>query len=185
MADLVFIGDVHLEGLCSLNITEVHLARQQYEDARNSAEAALEVFNSLGAQDGRAAAYRFLGMLFRETGQPTVAEARLKLSLELASTGHFPLEEAEALRELAVLYQTQGRNKDALTNLNAAHRAFRRLAAKVDLVDVTAKTIKLEETYLQVIQEWGQSIESTDRVSKAGQINISSSNVSILSASQT
>lgn len=157
------IGDVHLEGLCSLNITEVHLARQQFEDARTSAEAALEVFNQLGAQDGRAAAYRFLGILYREIGKPAVAEARLTLSLELASKGHFPLEEAEALRELAVLYQSQGRNQEALNNLNAAHRVFRRLAAKVDLVDVAAKVTKLEGIFLQVIREWGQSIESVDR----------------------
>ena len=156
------IGDVHLEGLCSLNITEVHLARQQFEDARASAEAALKIFNQLGAQDGRAAAYRFLGMLYRETGKPAVAEARLTLSLELASKGHFPLEEAEALRELAVLYQSQGRNHEALNHLNAAHRVFRRLAAKVDLVDVAAKVTKLEDTFLEVIREWGQSIESAD-----------------------
>ena len=156
------IGDVHLEGLCSLNITEVHLARQQFEDARTSAEAALEIFTQLGAQDGRAAAYRFLGMLYREAGKPALAEARLTLSLELASERHLPLEEAEALRELAVLYQAQGRNQKALEHLNAAHRVFRRLAAKVDLGDVAAKVAKLEGTYLQVVREWGQSIESAD-----------------------
>lgn len=156
------IGDVHLEGLCSLNITEVHLARQRFEDARASAEAALEIFTKLGAQDGRAAAYRFLGMLYREAGRPALAEARLTLSLEIASKGHFPLEEGESLRELAVLYQSQGRNQEALSNLNAAHRVFRRLAAKVDLGDVVAKVAKLEGTFLEVIREWGQSIESAD-----------------------
>jgi putative nucleotidyltransferase with HDIG domain len=101
-------------------------------------------------------------MLYREIGQPTLAEARLMLSLKITADGHFPLEEAEALRELAVLYQTQGRNQEALTHLNAAHRVFRRLAAKADLVDVDAKVAKLEGTYLQVISEWGQSIESAD-----------------------
>ncbi len=156
------IGDIHLEGLCSLNITEVHLARQQFEDARNSAEAALEIFNRLGDQAGRAAAYRFLGMLYREAGKPALAEARLTLSLEIASEGHFPLEQAEVSRELAVLYQSQGRNQMALKHLNAAHRVFCRLAAKVDLGDVAAKVAKLEGTYLQVVREWGQSIESAD-----------------------
>jgi putative nucleotidyltransferase with HDIG domain len=156
------IGDVHLEGLCSLNITEIHLARQHFEDARNSAEVALEIFTRLGAQDGRAAAYRFLGMLYREAGKPALAEARLTLSLDLASDGHFPLEEAETLRELAVLYRSQGRNQEALKHLNVAHRVFRRLAAKADLVDVVGKVDKLEGTYFQVVREWGQSIESAD-----------------------
>ncbi len=156
------IGDVHLEGLCSLNITEIHLARQHFEDARDSAETALDIFTRLGAQDGRSAAYRFLGTLYREAGKPALAEARLTLSLDLASEGHFPLEEAETLRELAVLYQTQGRNQKALKHLNVAHRVFRRLAAKADLVDVVGKVDKLEGTYFQVVREWGQSIESAD-----------------------
>jgi putative nucleotidyltransferase with HDIG domain len=55
-----------------------------------------------------------------------------------------------------------GRNQEALKFLNAAHRLFRRLDARVDLVYVEGKEAELEETYLAVVREWGQSIESAD-----------------------
>ena len=41
------LGDIHLQGLCLLNHAEVHLARQRYERARDSAEAALRIFDQL------------------------------------------------------------------------------------------------------------------------------------------
>ena len=55
-----------------------------------------------------------------------------------------------------------GRNQEALRLLNAAHRLFGRLDARVDLVDVSTKVLRLEETYFAVVRDWGQSIESSD-----------------------
>jgi putative nucleotidyltransferase with HDIG domain len=55
-----------------------------------------------------------------------------------------------------------GRNQEALGRLNAAHRLFRRLDARVDLVNVSGKMAELEATYFAVVREWGQSIESND-----------------------
>jgi putative nucleotidyltransferase with HDIG domain len=55
-----------------------------------------------------------------------------------------------------------GRNQEALRLLNTAHRLFGRLDARVDLVDVSAKVVRLEDTYLAVVRNWGQSIESSD-----------------------
>jgi putative nucleotidyltransferase with HDIG domain len=55
-----------------------------------------------------------------------------------------------------------GRNQDALGLLNSAHRLFGRLDARVDLVDVSTKVHRLEETYFAVVRDWGQSIESSD-----------------------
>src|SRR5205807_8528377 len=65
-------------------------------------------------------------------------------------------------RELALLYEAMGRNQDALRNLNAAHRLFRRLDARVDLVHVGGRMAELQGTYLGLVRKWGQSIESTD-----------------------
>src|SRR6266700_1835829 len=47
--------------------------------------------------------------------------------------------EAEASRELALLYQAMGRNQEALSLLNAAHRLFGRLDARAHLVHVAGK----------------------------------------------
>jgi len=72
------------------------------------------------------------------------------------------LNEAEASRELALLYQAMGRNQEALSLLNAAHRLFGRLDARAHLVHVAGKMAELEAAYLAVVREWGQSLESAD-----------------------
>jgi putative nucleotidyltransferase with HDIG domain len=156
------IGDVHLRGLGLLNHAEVHLARQRYDQAKQNAEAALGIFDQLGAKLDKADAYRVIGRVYRETGRHALAESRLRSAIELSvSTGSI-LSEAEANRELALLYQVMGRNQEALRLLNAAHRLFGRLDARVDLVDVSTKVRQLEETYFGVVRNWGQSIESSD-----------------------
>jgi putative nucleotidyltransferase with HDIG domain len=156
------VGEVHLEGLCLLNHSEVHVARQRYDEARTNAEQALAIFDRLGSRIDKADAYKVLGAVYRETGRFTLAESRLQTAVDQAVATGSVLSEAEASRELARLYQAMGRNQEALQLLNAAHRLFSRLDARVDLVDVTSKTNRLEETYFAVVRDWGQSIESAD-----------------------
>src|SRR5256884_7582460 len=55
-----------------------------------------------------------------------------------------------------------GRNQEALSLLNAAHRLFGRLDARAHLVHVAGKMAELEAAYLAVVREWGQSLESAD-----------------------
>jgi putative nucleotidyltransferase with HDIG domain len=156
------IGDVTLRGLTLLNRTEVHIARQEFDAGKHSAEAALRIFDQLGARELKADAYKFLGVLYRETGRPQLSEARLKTALEIAGEIGAVLAQAEATRELAVLYGQMGRNQETLKLLNSAHRLFGRLNARRDLVDVAAKTADLEGIYLEVVRQWGSSIESSD-----------------------
>jgi putative nucleotidyltransferase with HDIG domain len=156
------LHDLRLRGLCLLNYAEVHLALQQYEHARRSAEEALGIFEELDTQLAKADAYKMLGMIFRETGRPALAESRLRTAIELAIATGALLSEAEATRELAILRQSMGRNQDALALLSTAYRLFGQLHAQVDLVDVAAKVEELETTYLAVVRDWGQSIESAD-----------------------
>jgi putative nucleotidyltransferase with HDIG domain len=101
-------------------------------------------------------------MVYRETGRAALAESRLRSAIELAVSAGSVLGEAEASRELALLFQGMGRNQDALTLLNTAHRLFGRLDARVDLIYVGGRVSELETTYFAVVREWGQSIESAD-----------------------
>ena len=156
------LGDVRLRGLCLLNRTEVFIARQRFEEARLSAEDALRMFDELDARAQKADAYKFLGVVYRETGRLVLAEARLKSAIELAAECGSLLGEAEASRELARLYQLMGRNQDAMLLLNAARTLFVKLGARGDLSDVTRKAADLEEIYLAIVRDWGQSIESAD-----------------------
>ncbi len=155
-------GDLHLEGFGLLNQAEVHLACRRYGEAQGNAEAALAIFDQLGSRLDKADAYKVLGMVYRETGRHALAESRLRAAIDQAVGTGSVLSEAEASRELALLYQQMGRNQEALRLLNAAHRLFGRLDARVDLVDVSTKVHRLEETYFAVVRNWGQSIESSD-----------------------
>jgi putative nucleotidyltransferase with HDIG domain len=155
-------SDINLRAHVLLNRTEVYLARQQFEDARRSAEEALQIFDRIEARDRKAMAYKLLGVLYRETGYPLLAEARFQGAMTLAAEVGAPVQEAEATRELALLYQRMGRNQDALRLLNASHRLFSRLNARTDLLDVGAKVRHVERLYLDIVRDWGRSIESSD-----------------------
>lgn len=155
-------GDAHLQGMCLVNHAEAHFLRERYDEARRMAEASLAIFDQLDSRADKSEAYKMIGMVYRETGRPALAESRLRTAIELAVSAGSVLNEAEAARELALLMQTMGRNQDALTLLNTAHRLFGRLEARVDLVNVRGKVSTLETTYFEVVREWGQSIESAD-----------------------
>lgn len=156
------LGDLYLTALCSVNHAEVHLARQCYDQARADAESALAIFDQLGVTAAKADAYRMIGMVYRDTGRTALAESRLRGAIALAADAGSVLAEAEGCRELALLYQGMGRNQDTLTLLSRAHRLFKRLDARVDIVHVGGKVAELEATYLAVVRDWGQSIESSD-----------------------
>ena len=155
-------GDCLLQALCMINHAEVHVARQRFDDARQNAEVALGILDQLGTRLEKVGAYRVIGMVYRETGRPALAESRLRSAIELARSTGSVLGEAEAARELAVLYQAMGRNQEALALLNTAWRLFKRLDARVDLINVRGKVASLEGTYMTVVRDWGQSIESSD-----------------------
>jgi len=155
-------GDLPLQGICLVNHAEAHFMRDRYDEARRNAEAALAIFDRLDSPADKSEAYKLIGMVYRETGRPGLAESRLRTAIELAAAAGSVLYEAEASRELALLMQAMGRNQDALALLNIAHRLFRRLDARVDLVHVAGKMDELETTYFELVREWGQSIESAD-----------------------
>ncbi|HEV2671153.1 MAG TPA: HD domain-containing phosphohydrolase, partial [Gemmatimonadales bacterium] len=155
-------GDPHLQGMCLVNHAEAHFARGRYDEALRNAESALAIFDRLDSRSDKSEAYKMIGMVYRETGRLALAEARLRTAIDLAVSAGSVLNEADATRELALLMQAMGRNQDALALLNTAHRLFRRLDARVDLIHVVGKVSELETTYSELVREWGQSIESAD-----------------------
>jgi putative nucleotidyltransferase with HDIG domain len=156
------IGDLQLRAQCLVSQAELDVTRQRFENARQGAEEALALFDRLGVSRGKADAYRVIGMVYREIGRLALAESRLTAALDLAVASDAALIEAETARELAVVYQATERNQDALKLLSRAHRLFRRLEARSDLINIGAKLATLQGTYFSVVREWGQSIEAND-----------------------
>jgi tetratricopeptide (TPR) repeat protein len=94
----------------------------------------------------KADAYKVIGQSYRELGQYPLAESRLRSAIELAVQMGSVLSEAEASRELGLLYAAIGCNQEALGLLGTASQLFQRLGARVDLADVSTRINQLEES---------------------------------------
>ena len=140
----VSAGDRHLGGIALMNRAEVRLAQGDLEGARAGAEQALAIFTEVEARRHRAGAHRLLGMVFRQRGQLALAESHLRSALEMAASACCPLIEADAAKELAILYQAERRPGDALGLLMLARELYGQLEARVDLEEVEERIGTIE-----------------------------------------
>jgi tetratricopeptide (TPR) repeat protein len=136
-------GDYHLSGLCHLNRAEIDLAHERYDAVRSQAEAALTIFDHLGARVDMAAAFRMIGTALRHLKRPTLAESRLRSALEIASNSGVPLTEAETCRDMAMLCAETGRRDEAVGYIDRAGKLFRELGAAIDVADVMLRRTML------------------------------------------
>lgn len=157
------ISDVFTAGIVHLNRTELFLAQQDPIRARASCDEAFETFSRIDEKGGRAEAMKFYGIIHRTLGKPHLAETYLRQAIQIAQQHDSPLIESEAQRELALVLRTQEKNRDALEALNRAHSLFTRLQATLDQADVDQRMAKLEDDFLSVVRNWGESIEAKDR----------------------
>src|SRR5437660_147405 len=135
---------------------------------------AAEALNTLGGLDLRSgkleeARKHFLQALAR-AGQTPELLARIEQNLGILANIKGEIETAVSHYERAVEWYLPTNDEhgcaNAYVNLGiahtGAHRLFRRLDARVDLVFVGGKVAELETTYFDLVREWGQSIESAD-----------------------
>jgi tetratricopeptide (TPR) repeat protein len=127
------LGDLHLQATCMLNHCEVYIAQERYEESRQDLLKALDIFDRIDSRGDKAAAYRMLGVVYREMGRMALAESRLRSAVEIAASAGVPLEEAEACFELARLYQQTSRTREALRYTRRARSLFERLGARAEL----------------------------------------------------
>lgn len=154
--------DAETLGTVQLNRAEFYLRIERFDDVRACCDQAFEIFSRIGSTSGLGETYKAYGVLFRQTGKLHLAEAHLAVIAELAGEADHALLEAEAERERALVYLDQGKKSEALRSLNRAHRLFTGLRARRELVNVDRQLDGLEKSYLQVVQVWGESIESRD-----------------------
>jgi tetratricopeptide (TPR) repeat protein len=136
-------GDYHLGGLCLLNHAEIDMAHQRYEEVRRQAEAAIAIFDRLGARVDMADAFRMLGTALRFLKRPTLAESRLRSALEIAATAGVPLIEAESCRDIAFLFADTGRRGEAVGFIDRALALFTQLGATLDATALSERRTEL------------------------------------------
>lgn len=157
------LRDASLMGHVQLNRAELSLRQGRYELARECGDQALEIFGRLGSDAGRAEVFKLFGMLCQETSKSYQAATHFDTAVRLATQCQFPLLQAEVLSEWALVHLAEGRNPDALKCLNDAHRLFKDLSARRELLDLDSRLDGLEANYLKVVRAWGESIEAKDR----------------------
>ena len=141
---------------------DVALRLKQWEEAREHCDRAFELYTRLESKSGLAETYKCYAILYKESGKPALAEAHLGMVIQLAQECDDPLIEAEAENERALVYLDGGRNREALQALSRAAHLFEKLRATREVADIEQRLDRLQETYLQVVRAWGESIEAKD-----------------------
>ena len=154
--------DLAQQAMVRLNQTDICLRLHQYEEAREHCDKAFELYTRLESKSGLAETYKCYGLLYKESGKPALAEAHLLMVVQLAQECEDPLLEAEGEYERALVYLNEGRNRDVLQALNRAQCLFNELRASRQVADIEQRLDRLQETYLQVVRAWGESIEAKD-----------------------
>jgi putative nucleotidyltransferase with HDIG domain len=155
--------DDQMLGTIQLNRADCRLQRGRTEHARVCLDHALELFGRLGCRAGVGEATKLYGVWYRTTGKPQLADAYLGVVADHAGTAGYLQLEAESRAEHALVHLDLDRHADALRSLNRAHRLFTELQARRELPDLEKRLDALERSYLQIVQAWGESIESKDR----------------------
>ncbi|MGH7475606.1 MAG: HD domain-containing phosphohydrolase [Longimicrobiales bacterium] len=155
--------DTETIGAIETNRAELYLARQQYQRARESCDRAFEVFARLESKRWIAEVHKLYGILYRESGKHGLATHHFERGVALTQQSQNLLLEAEVLREWALVHLLLQENPQALQRLNRAHGLFGELQARRELLDLDHRLDDLEGTFLRVVRQWAETIESKDR----------------------
>lgn len=156
------LGDPLTEATVQINRTELFLGWANLPEARSSCDEAFEIFSRLEEHAGRSEALKFYGIIYRESGKHYLAETHLREAIEVAASHEFPIEEAEAYRELALVLRQQGRNREALSALNRSHELLSDMQASQYQAETEKRIAHIENDFLSLVRAWGESIEAKD-----------------------
>jgi tetratricopeptide (TPR) repeat protein len=149
-------GDLHLRGLANLNRAQALIGLDRLREARVAAETAAGIFDELHTPRELADAYCVLGALCRRAGDLAMAQSRLRLAIEIASTSRCALGEAEATRELALTQAARGLRAQAVATMARAARELERLKP------AGAPEAVLVAGYPASVRAWGDLIAVLD-----------------------
>lgn len=152
------LGNTMLVGRVELNRAELHLKRRRYDSAQESVDRSLQVFHRLRLKPNIAEAYKFYGILYRETSRPEQSDTHFALSLGMAEACQNRLLQAETQLEWALLHLEEERKQEGVLYLNRALRIFQDLKAGREVLDIERRLNRLKEMYLPAVKGWGASV---------------------------
>ena len=155
-------GDRHHLILVEVNRSRVMLRAGEALRALRTAEDARALASETGEETWLHEILLVSGMAHQQLGNPEIALGFLDRAAELCRKREEPKVLADVILEQARALRVIGRNRDTLVRLNEARQLFERLRARRDLENVSERFSELEAAFLQIVREWGESIESKD-----------------------
>ena len=145
-----------------VNLAELFVQRKDFPRAlelcdRVSSRAAR---NSDAATGGEVE--RLRGVIALALDDPAAAEQHLANADDIATKREDVLLRAHIARDRATVYRATGRTRELLQALRASHTLFSQLRAGLAAAAVTIQVERVEQDVLEVVREWGESIEEKD-----------------------
>jgi diguanylate cyclase (GGDEF)-like protein/putative nucleotidyltransferase with HDIG domain len=156
------LGGLSIRIQLEVNCAALQVEKGDYAEAKRRCDRAMKLATHLGDARANAEAEKVYGIIARETGDLAAAEVHLLRAREMARAANELEFEGDVNRELAELFDRLGRSRETLQALNRAHSCFTQLRARHELADVARRMARLEGDFLDVVRQWGESIESKD-----------------------
>lgn len=154
-------SDLRTATMIEINLADAQLQRGDFAAARARCDRARATSSGEDSHaDGEVE--KILGAIAIATGELDAAEQHFARAESIAARREDLLLAAQVARARAELYRGQGRTRELLQSLNGAHRLFTQLRANQAMAAVTAQIRRLERDVLDVVRQWGESIEEKD-----------------------
>jgi putative nucleotidyltransferase with HDIG domain len=156
-------GDLHTRATVEVSRADL-LHRLGNTDAALKASArARHLAQQIGHRAVVGDSYRCNGAIRRDQGDFRAAEAALEAAAAIARELNSPLLGAAVQREMGVLFHRQARHHEALQSLHRAHAFYTGAHAAPLATDIDRLIRDLESMFLEIVQQWSESIEQKDR----------------------
>jgi HD-GYP domain-containing protein (c-di-GMP phosphodiesterase class II) len=155
-------GDRHHLIIVEANRARVMLKTGDAREALRTAEAARQIADACGDDRWLGDILLVSGAAHLQLGDAATALSLLDRAAAVARAREDTKLMADVVLEQARGLRALGRNRDTLLRLNEARALFERLRARHDLANVAERQAELETAFLQIVREWGESIESKD-----------------------
>ena len=156
------LGGLSFRIQLEVNCASLQIEKGDFAEAKRRCDRAMKLASHLGDSRANAEAEKVYGIIARETSDLAAAETHLTRAREMAKAVGDLEFEGDVNRELAELFDRLGRSRETLQALNRAHSCFTQLRARHELADVGRRMARLEGDFLDVVRQWGESIESKD-----------------------
>ncbi|MDB4881410.1 MAG: diguanylate cyclase [Gemmatimonadetes bacterium] len=156
------LGGLSFRIQLEVNCAALQIEKGDFAEAKRRCDRAMKLAEHLGDSRANGEAEKVYGVIARETGDLASAEMHLVRARDQATAVNDLELEGDVNRELAELFDRLGRSRETLQALNRAHSCFTQLRARHELADVGRRMTRLEGDFLDVVRQWGESIESKD-----------------------